>query len=120
MQRWQWPIYNGTIEKFCLIKYEVRRTTVFYTFLSVLRCHWYSCKSGIVIFAWRVTSNNAYSPFNSSFYLLVTYILTLRSFAHSLIYLLTHLLTYLLTPLRIYSITPYLRNYSLLIVGGII
>ena len=85
--------------------FSSQKTAVFYTFLSRLRCQWYRFKSGIVIFAWSFTSNNAYSPFNSSFYPLVTYILT-YSFAHSL----AHLFTYLLTCLHILT---YLLNYSL-------
>ena len=55
-------IYLLIMEKFIAINtFRVRRTTLSFTFLIRSRFQWYRCKSG---FAWRVTLNYAYSPFN--------------------------------------------------------
>ena len=50
--------------------FQVRKTTVSSTFFTRLRFQGYRNKSGVAIFAWRVTLNYAYSPFNNNYNLL--------------------------------------------------
>ena len=46
---------------------ESRKASVSSAILIRLRIQWYCCKSGMAIFAWRITWNYAYSPFKHIF-----------------------------------------------------
>ena len=46
--------------------FKTRKATASSTLLTRYRFQGYRCKSGIAIFAWRVTWNYAYSPFNKT------------------------------------------------------
>ena len=63
----KWLVLYETTEKLTEINtLWVRNTTILSTFLIRIRCQGFRNKKGICIFAWRVTWNYAYSPFNPS------------------------------------------------------
>ena len=89
IQRWQCPIYNGTLESFvdqAWIRYQCFCFFKLFIFICgfflIVTCEFlvirsngathefrlrfqrYLCKSDIAILAWKVTWNYAYSPFN--------------------------------------------------------
>ena len=89
MQRWQCPIYNGTLESFveqAWIRYQCFCFFKLFIFICgfflIVTCEFlvirsngathefrlrfqrYLCKSDIAILAWKVTWNYAFSPFN--------------------------------------------------------
>ena len=70
MQRWQYPIHNGTLVT--LIWSKMWKTpSTFFWLESVYFCEFFHCsykqemRIWHCIFAWRVTWNNACSPFNT-------------------------------------------------------
>ena len=61
---------SSYLEKFTEIhSFWVRKTMLSSTFLIKLRLPGYRCKSGIAIFACKVTGNYAYSPFKARYFI---------------------------------------------------
>ena len=71
MQRQEWTIYNGTLKTLIWSKMWMISSYFWLKKCLFLSIHTHDqtkllnrCKSGITIFAWRLTWNYAYSPFN--------------------------------------------------------